>query len=152
MCLAPHAHKYHERALFELQPIALAEDKRRLTCRFWWLLRFDYPNHNVDLNSMPSIPARCDHGRGHSHVVKLYNANTDQKVCSGDEMCFEKSDPESLPLPNFHLLEMQWVLQCVAAMSFGAEPQDETYDGDGDDVFDDILVMDDDYISNIDII
>lgn len=67
-------------------------------------------------------------------------------------MCFEKSDPESLPLPNFHLLEMQWVLQCVAAMSFGAEPQDETYDGDGDDVFDDILVMDDDYISNIDII
>jgi len=153
MCLAPHVHKYHERAQFALQPIMFTEDKMRLTVRFWWLPRFEHSDEGVDLDESPSILEKLDHRMGRSHVTKLYNVNTDEKICSGDEICFETSDPESLPLPNFDLLEMQWVLQCVAAMSGGAEPQDETYGGDDDDSFGDVPIMgsDDGYTSDLDI-
>src|SRR5262249_49174956 len=49
--------------------------------------------------------------------------------------CFNQStvDPMLRPLPNFVLLEMQWILHRVAAMSGAAEPQDEYGDSDDDD-------------------
>lgn len=36
-------------------------------------------------------------------------------------------------MPDAALLDMQWVLQRVAALSAGAEPVDEPYDDYGDD-------------------
>jgi hypothetical protein len=63
---------------------------------------------------------------------KLWNHYTDKKISSGDEICLETDDPVTRPLPNFKLLEMQWFLHRVAAMSGAAEPQDE-YGSDSDD-------------------
>ncbi|EFE43423.1 hypothetical protein TRV_01808 [Trichophyton verrucosum HKI 0517] len=42
------------------------------------------------------------------------------------------ADPEELPLPDVALLEMQWMLNAVAAMSAGAEPTDIDYSDDDD--------------------
>jgi hypothetical protein len=52
-----------------------------------------------------------------AHFTKLYNVSTDEKISSGDEIHLCTDGPERLPLPNLDLLEMQWALQCVAAMS-----------------------------------
>jgi hypothetical protein len=55
---------------------------------------------------------------------------TDEKICSGDEIILRTCDAHSFPLPYWDLLEMQRVLQCIAAMSGSVEPRDESYDGD----------------------
>ena len=57
--------------------------------------------------------------------IKLFNCATEQKLCSGDLFYFETSDPEELPLPRFALLQMQWHLQRIAALSGAAEVSDE---------------------------
>ena len=49
-----------------------------------------------------------------------------------DEISLETDDPVTRPLPDFRLLEMQWFLHRVAAMSGAAEPQDN-FRGGGDD-------------------
>jgi hypothetical protein len=132
MCLAPSVHKYHERVQFALQPISLAENGKRLTVRFWWLPRFEHPNEGVPAGERPTIPEDMDGRMGRQSKTKLYNVDTDQKICSGDEIILETCDADTLPLPNWDLLEMQWVLQCIAAMSGSAEPRDESYGEDGD--------------------
>ncbi|OXV09060.1 hypothetical protein Egran_03180, partial [Elaphomyces granulatus] len=77
-----------------------------------------------------------------------------KKICSGDEIILETCDADTLPLPNWDLLEMQWVLQCIAAMSGSAEPRDESY-GEDDDFPGDFPMalrndhLEDDYMSGI---
>jgi len=45
---------------------------------------------------------------------------------------FKTDNPETQPLPNFELLDMQWVLTRLTAMS-GAAELDDGYGGDDDD-------------------
>ena len=66
-------------------------------------------------------------------MVKLYDVRTDKKICSGDEIFLETNDPERLPLPDWRLLDMQWILHRVAAMSGAAEPRDGFDEDDDDD-------------------
>jgi hypothetical protein len=62
----------------------------------------------------------------------MYNVKTDKKICSGDEICLETSDPDRLPLPDWRLLDMQWILQRITAMSGAAERHDDFYEDDND--------------------
>ncbi|OXV08717.1 hypothetical protein Egran_03520 [Elaphomyces granulatus] len=77
---------------------------------------------------------------GVKHKTMLVNVDIGERMSSGDEIHLTTTDPEALPLPNFKILEMQWVLQCIAAMSAFAEDQDQPYIEDDDD-FDDLPVM-----------
>jgi hypothetical protein len=43
-------------------------------------------------------------------------------ICSGYEISLKTDGPVSRPLPDFRLLEMQWYLHRVTAMSGAAEP------------------------------
>jgi hypothetical protein len=51
-------------------------------------------------------------------------------IRSGYEISLKTDDPVSLPLPDIRLLEMQWFLHRVTAMSGAAEPQDNFHDDD----------------------
>jgi hypothetical protein len=62
----------------------------------------------------------------------LFNTESRKIICSGDEFSLETDDPVLRPLPDFRLLEMQWFLHRVTAMSGAAEIQDE-FDDDSDD-------------------
>jgi hypothetical protein len=57
------------------------------------------------------------------------------QICSGDEISLTTDDPVSQPLPDLRLLEMQWFLHRVTAMSGAAEPQDDFHDKDSNDNF-----------------
>jgi HNH endonuclease len=131
MCLAPSVHKYHENAYFVLKPKEISDDKKRLTVKFFWLPRNQQQyGPLVDILHIPSIPEDLD-GR---HVgVGLHNNNTDKRIRSGDEICLETKDPERLPLPDVRILEMQWMLHRVAALSGAAEPRDDFGEETDDD-------------------
>jgi hypothetical protein len=57
-------------------------------------------------------------------------------VVSGDVFTLTTHDPERLPLPSWPLLEMQWHLQRIAAMSGAAEVRDYSNRDDDDDTKD----------------
>jgi hypothetical protein len=129
MCLGPHVHKYHEKAYFALKPKEISNDKKRLTVKFFWLPRNKY-SPTVDILRTPLIPEDLD---GRNHGVGLWNFYTDQRIRSGDEIYLETDDPERLPLPDWRILEMQWILQRVTALSAAAEPRDDFSDETDDD-------------------
>jgi hypothetical protein len=126
ICLSPHVHRYHGAARFALQPADRTEDGKRLKVRFFWLVKHE--NTSVDFLSMPTFPTKLDHGLNN---IKLWNVETEQKLCSGDEIWLETNDPEELPLPDWRILDMQWILQQLASLSGGAEPKDDSDDEDG---------------------
>lgn len=130
LCLAPQMHRYHVNSLFALKPIRISDDKKRLLAKFYWLTshqKFD----SVDISIVPTLPSNLT-GRGDMH--KAWNIVTEKKIISGDEIVFETSDPENLPLPDWNLLDMQWTLQRVAALSGAADMLlDDSEDDDSDD-------------------
>jgi hypothetical protein len=129
MCLGPPAHKYHERAYFALEPKEISDDKKRLTVKFFWLPRNQY-SPKVDILRPPSISEDLD---GRHLGLALWNFHTDKRIRSGDEIYLETNDPETLPLPDLRILEMQWMLHRVAALSGAAEPRDDFGDDTDDD-------------------
>jgi hypothetical protein len=133
MCLCPNAHKYWEKAHFALKPIGLSDDMKRLDMQFFWLAKGNYTS-KVHILQRPLLPVDLNQG---PNVTMLYNVQTRKEVCSGDKISLETDDPVLHPLPNLRLLEMQWFLNRVAAMSGAAEPQDDFGD-DGDDGDDDL--------------
>ncbi|THC98531.1 hypothetical protein EYZ11_001961 [Aspergillus tanneri] len=50
------------------------------------------------------------------------------KICSGDVIEFTTDDPDNLPLPSAALLEMQWIIARVIAISGAADVSDEDFD------------------------
>jgi len=149
MCLCPNAHKYHERAFFALKPKEISNDKKTLKVEFYWLPRCDHSNQ-VDILRTPSISEYLD---GTTRGVGLLNIQTKQMIRSRDVIELKTNDPEKLPLPDFRLLDMQWILHRVSALSGAAELSDD-FDKDNDDDWDvaleneedlDILLTDDEW-------
>jgi hypothetical protein len=141
MCLTPTAHKFHEKAYFALEPKEISNDKKRLTVKFFWLPRNQY-SPKVDILHTPLIPEDLD---GRNLGVGLWNFHTDKRIRSGDEIYLETNDPETLPLPDWRILEMQWILHRVTALSAAAEPRDdfgEDTDNDWDMALEDLEAED----------
>jgi hypothetical protein len=152
--LALHAHGYWTRAYFALKPIRMSDDKKRLDIQFFWLSSNPHVPE-VNILQIPSLIANLDQG---PNLAKLFNHETDTKIHSGCEISLETDDPVSRPLPDFNLLEMQWFLHRVTAMSGAAEPQNDFHDDESSD--DDIVEalqnrwdmdMEDDWDMDIDI-
>ncbi|EZF68489.1 hypothetical protein H105_09006 [Trichophyton soudanense CBS 452.61] len=130
LCLAPQMHRYHGSSLFALKPIHISDDKKRLLAKFYWLTSHQ-KSDSVDISTVPTLPSNLT-GRGDMH--KAWNIVTEKKIISGDEIVFETSDPENLPLPDWNLLDMQWTLQRVAALTGAADMLlDDSEDDDSDD-------------------
>lgn len=59
-----------------------------------------------------------------------------EAIASGDVFTVTTSDPETMPLPSWALLETQWFLRQVAGMSGATEEVEEDipdYDNDDED-------------------
>ncbi|KAB8276194.1 hypothetical protein BDV30DRAFT_236028 [Aspergillus minisclerotigenes] len=133
MCMANVAHKLWEKGRFALKPLSLSEDQKVLTVQFYWL-----PT-NSGSKKMPAIetPAPFPGNLSSSTVngqpsAKLYNIATDAKLCSGHIITFKTDDPVGHPLPSMELLNMQWVLHRVLALSGAADATDEDLESESD--------------------
>ena len=123
ICLSPDAHTFWMKSYFALQPVRLSDDKKSLEVKFHWMPR--RRNHNLDILSPPPLLEILD-------GIRLYDNPTDRPISSGDSIFLTTDDPENYPLPHYGLLEMQWILQRVAAMSGAADIYDD-FDNDDDD-------------------
>jgi hypothetical protein len=130
LCLSPHAHAYWERAYFALKPMRISDDKKHLNVQFFWLSL----NPHVPGTTILQAPSLSASDQG-PNLTRLFNNDTCAIIKSGDEICLETDDPVSRPLPDFNLLEMQWFLHRVTAMSGAAEPQDDFHNKDSDNDF-----------------
>lgn len=70
----------------------------------------------------PSLPTSL---MGSSLNAKLWNCETDKPIYSGELVTLTTRDPVAMPLPSFELLEMQWMLNRIAALSGAADVTDE---------------------------
>ncbi|EGE07031.1 hypothetical protein TEQG_05864 [Trichophyton equinum CBS 127.97] len=129
LCLSPNMHRWHSKGLLGLQPVEISEDKSRLTLRFYWLPQHQF-SRNVDLSARPDVP--CDLN-GLEMDFKAWNAITERKIRSGDEIILTTSDPQNLPLPNWDLLELQWKLQRLASLSGAVDINPQEYSDDDSD-------------------
>ena len=105
---------------FTLKPIRLSDDKKRLDMHLFWLAKRNHTSQATILQR-PPLPVHLDQG---PNVTKLFNVQTNEIICSGDQISLETDDPVAHPLPDLSLLDMQWVLHRVTAWSAAAEPQD----------------------------
>lgn len=57
LSLSPSARRYHGKGYFALKPIAVSEDKKCLTVKFYWLLKGQYSG-SVRLCDPPLLEGR----------------------------------------------------------------------------------------------
>jgi hypothetical protein len=96
--------------------------------QFFWMLRYKF-NENQDLLEVPNLPPDLTHREAEAW---LYNAQLDKVVCSGDIITLRTHDPEGFPLPDFRLLELQWILHRLANLRGASEElSNDDYSDDG---------------------
>jgi hypothetical protein len=126
ICLSPDAHAYWTKAYFALKPIQLSNDKKRLDMEFHWTPQYNYSSEiDVLISPLSSGDSRSNIG--------LFDITTDQRFHSGKKISLTTDDPVTRPLPHLALLEMQWILHRITAMSGAAEIYDD-FDNDDDDI------------------
>ncbi|PWY85124.1 hypothetical protein BO83DRAFT_394569 [Aspergillus eucalypticola CBS 122712] len=120
MCMSNLAHKLWETARFALNPLSISEDKKVLKVS--------------DSMSSRDIPSPFPDGCVSSIKVegkpntKLFDIHTEKALRSGDTLTFKTDDPVGHPLPSMELLNMQWALHRVLALSGAADATDEELD------------------------
>ncbi|KAL5357082.1 hypothetical protein BJX96DRAFT_172203 [Aspergillus floccosus] len=132
LCLSQTVHGLWGKGRFALEPVELSEDKTSLTTRFWWLPLRTYSRKKLCLSVAPFLPSDLDAG---PFNVKLWDCVTEERIRSGHLLTMTTADPESMPLPAFGLLQMQWSLNRVAAMSGAADVSEEDFEEDFEDDF-----------------
>lgn len=116
-------HALWGKARFALRPIQSTATELKM--EFYWLPGRE--RNKVNLCEKPTdgkpaaSPLNC----------RLLDCEYFDMIVSGRLITLTTSDPENMPLPSFELLEMQWFLNRVAAMSGAAdfiEPDEEDDD------------------------
>ncbi|CAG8075674.1 unnamed protein product [Penicillium nalgiovense] len=126
LCLCPNAHRYWGACYFALQPLHLRDDGKELITRFYWLPKVT--RHTLQVRDKPSIPLHP-----YLEFVNICFKNADGSVRamnSGDLVIFQTKDPENLPLPSWDLLQMQWILNRIGAISGAASSSTSFWDWD----------------------
>jgi hypothetical protein len=91
-----------------------------LDVEFHWLPQRGY-SAGVDVTTSPTSSKVSDISAG----TKLFHFPTEQGIHSGRKISLTTDDPVGRPLPSFGLLEMQWILHRLVAMSGAAEINDD---------------------------
>jgi hypothetical protein len=127
MVLCTHVHKAWGKGAFAIKPLGpISPDGKRLQAQFYWLQVNEYAADDT-MVSRPSFPGKLATGPKN---FLLHDCQTGQQIVSGHPIVFETDDPDQRPLPSLELLNMQWMLQRVLAMSGAGEANDEDLDPD----------------------
>ncbi|KAK2801571.1 hypothetical protein FQN51_005278 [Onygenales sp. PD_10] len=138
--LAPHVHACWERALFALKPLDIAEDQKTMRVQFFWLRQYPRRPHQP-MATRPELPASLDEDMKN---LKLFDCETEEKIHSGTILTMDTDYPVTKPLPSTALLEMQWILHRLTALSGAADIflSESDWHDDSSDVSLDLDVLD----------
>ncbi|RAK90295.1 hypothetical protein BO79DRAFT_227213 [Aspergillus costaricaensis CBS 115574] len=115
LCMTDMAHKLWKTARFALETAV----------QFYWLPVYNYRSR-IPATEVPRRMSRKLSGTTvDGKETMLFNIATNKKLCSGDILTFKTNDPNSHPLPSMELLDMQWVLNRVLALSGATYATDE---------------------------
>ncbi|KAJ5747604.1 uncharacterized protein N7511_009300 [Penicillium nucicola] len=119
--LSSNAHALWRMARFALKPIAISEDRMTMTLQFFWLPVVCKPR--LKLIDPPVFPSVLYGAQSRS---RLWNYETNMEIRSRDIITITTKNPEENPLPSMELVELQWFLTRVLALSGAAEfPMDD---------------------------
>jgi hypothetical protein len=147
-----NVHKAWDLNLFALKPVLVSQDQCSMDLEFYWLkkLGHDKALSTGNLSQKPDFPSDLLTG---DYDLKFYDTMTDTPLRSGHIITVRTTDPETLPLPSKHLLDMKWHLGRVMAMSAAAIDHrsllDHAFDDDDDDDDDDGIWYDDSVRSTV---
>lgn len=128
LSLNKHPHALWGAGRFALRPME-KPDPKTLKVQFYWQRKSSNGVTELDLLTEPESTRGLYGDREYSFSVPTgtFKSNGEPEykaVVSGDAFILTTHDPEGLPLPSWSLLEMQWHLQRIAAMSGAAEVRD----------------------------
>ena len=134
LTLTATLHRFHSEGAFALRPVRMSDDKTQLELEFHWLVRQQRDSRTkVDLMEQPlSSRDRTESQRGYT-FCRFGDSAIPALLTSGMRFTMMTDDPVSKPLPDPGLLEMQWHLQCILAMSGAAGWSEEDFDNDDPD-------------------
>lgn len=127
LCMSIHAYHLWLKARFALRPVSLSEDKTRLTVQFYWLARRRYKKK---MNPR-RIPRPFPDDLSASYTIDgevsamLFNLHNLSALRSSDVLVFKTDDSVARPLPSLELMEMQWCLHRMLALSGAPDATDE---------------------------
>lgn len=114
-------HRLWGKARFAFKPVYINDECVELHVAFYWLPVNKWRER--PLTPAPEAPSEVRFsGKGY----KLFDNITEKVICSGDILVFKTNDPTEHPLPSKELLEMQWNLASVQALSRVADVGDDT--------------------------
>ncbi|KAJ4299170.1 hypothetical protein N0V90_004414 [Kalmusia sp. IMI 367209] len=123
-------HRFHSDGAFALRPIRMSDDNTQLELEFHWLARKKRDSRAmVDLKEEPM--SSCDlNGSGNDCQFCRFDNGDLTRLVSGTRFTMTTDDPTNKPLPDPGLLELQWHLQRILAMSGAAGWKEEDFDHD----------------------
>lgn len=124
--LCSHAHALWDKGRFAIQPLEVAEDGKSLTAKFFWFKHHEYQKR-ISIDEVPDFPYDLRSGPMNT---KLCDCDTEKMIISGHDIIFKTEDPVAYPLPSKKILEMQWILNRVLALSGAADLHEEDFDPD----------------------
>ncbi|KAL1607695.1 hypothetical protein SLS60_002630 [Paraconiothyrium brasiliense] len=124
---------FHTEGAFALRPVRITADKTQLELEFHWLKRQVRDSRaTVDLSELP-MSSRGLTDSGHGQYLCYLDNGVPTRIVSGKKFTMTTDDPVNKPLPDPGLLELQWHLQRILAMSGAAGWKEDDFDDDDDD-------------------
>jgi hypothetical protein len=157
ICLNSDAYIKWSMGLFALKPLELSDDRKKLTVQFFWQPQYSHQlGDQIDLLKEPTsskglseveklelLPIKREREGKTYHLASFPVGEPPRRIHSGDTFSLTTDDPENKPLPSWQILEMQWVLQRLAAMSGAAGTPNIDLDDDDDMSSGPMLIRDD---------
>lgn len=114
-------------AFFALKLLELSSNQKSLKIQFFWLRQHRRVRGGAFPATKPSFPGGLN---ALPENIRLWNCKNLAPIHSGDFITLHTDSPDTHPLPSFELLEMQWFLHRVAALSAAADVYDDEFDED----------------------
>ncbi len=131
LTLTATLHRFHSQGAFALRPVRMSEDKTRLELEFHWLARQQRElRTRVDLRVKPISSRDWWDPSGLFAMSGHEDPRRPTFLSSGARFVMTTDDPTSKPLPDPGLLELQWHLQRILAMSGASGWKEEDFDND----------------------
>ncbi|OJD11559.1 hypothetical protein AJ78_07694 [Emergomyces pasteurianus Ep9510] len=123
LTLTPTLHRCHSIGLFGLQPVEASMDGKSMKLKFFWLAQRDtFSNVMTDVTAIPFFSDNVQ-----LEDIQVCNARDEHLIKSGEIIELTTTDPANKPLPDWDLLELQWVMQRLTALREAADIPDSVH-------------------------